>query len=192
MRSRRWKLAVALALAATLAAVAISAGAQTTTQDPQQPGWTGLTAPHEVIAARQALMLDLERLMRPLDAYAVEETGDAEALRAAAESIAAMLAATPHLYPPTTDLYDPAAEQPATLALPAIWQQFDAFHAMAGAAVDTAIAVTQAEGAALASSARALRTACDACHAVYLRPYAPPRATEEDLSVDFDALFGPP
>jgi cytochrome c556 len=192
MRLLRLKHTVALALAATVVAVAISAIAQTTTQDPQQPGWTGLTAPHEVISARQALMLDLERLMRPLDAYAVEEMGDAEALRAAAESIAAMLAATPHLYPPTTNLYDAEAEQPATLALPAVWQQFDAFHAMARAAVDTATAVTQADEAALASAARALRTACDACHAVYLRPYAAPRATEEDLNIDFDALFGPP
>ena len=47
-----------------------------------------------------------------------------------------MLLALPHLFPPTTNLYDPKAAQPATLALPPIWKDFDSFYTLAGAAVE--------------------------------------------------------
>ena len=40
-----------------------------------------------------------------------------------------MLLAVPLLFPPTTNLYDPKAETPTTIALPAIWQSFPAFYA---------------------------------------------------------------
>lgn len=154
------------------------------------PGWTGLTSPQDVIAARQALMLAIEDLMQPIDTHTADGEGEPAALAAAADTIAAMLLATPHLFPPTTNLYDPEAELPATLALPAIWDNFPAFYEMAMIASSTA--TTMAETAAateLRIAGLSLRGSCDACHALYLRPYVRSGVTEEDLEFDFDAVF---
>src|SRR5690606_27446716 len=126
----------ASAAAAVLAAIACAQPGGT--PNPPEPGWTGLTSPKAVIAARQALMTELERLMRPVDTHAATGTGDPAALREAAQSIAAMLQAVPHLFPPTTNLFDPAAESPPTLALPAVWENFAAFEQLAVVATDAA------------------------------------------------------
>jgi len=154
------------------------------------PGWTGITDPQGVIAARLALMLEMERLMRPIDSLTVGEPIEPEVVRSSATSIAAMLIATPHLFPPTTDLYDDSVEEPETIALPAVWKNFGPFTALAESAANAATTLGSAsEPAALDAGAVALRAACDACHAVYLLPYEPSEVTSEDLNFDFDALF---
>jgi len=156
------------------------------------PGWTGATHPDEVIAARRALMLELQEQMRPIDSVAAGEAAEPTELREAARAIAAMLAAVPHLFPPTTNRYDPDAETPATLALPVVWEDFQGFHSLATSATAAAtnMAETEAESD-LPAAARALRGACDACHGVYMREYAGPKVTPEDLDFDFDSLFDP-
>ena len=157
-----------------------------------EPGWTGSTHPNDVIAARRALMLELQERMQPIDSHAAGEAADPDALREAARTIAAMLAATPHLFPPTTNRYDPEAEAPVTVALPVIWDDFDAFYSLASAAAAAAERMAATEAAAdLPAAARALRGACDACHSVYMREYAAPEVSPEDLEFDFDSLFGP-
>lgn len=156
------------------------------------PGWTGITQPREVIAVRQALMIEIERLMRPLDSFTAGQPAELADLRSAATTIAPMLLVTPHLFPPTTNLYDPAAEEPATLAMPAIWQNFAAFAALAtasAAAATTAAEKTDAEE--LRAAARTLRATCDACHAPYLRPYVAAEVSKEDLDFDFDSVLPP-
>jgi cytochrome c556 len=160
-------------------------------EPPGRSGWTGITAPENVIAARQTLMLEMERLMRPIDGFTADEEGDPAELRDSAEIIAAMLLATPHLFPPTTNRYDPDAEIPETLALPAIWEEFTAFYGLSAAATAAAKRMTTAEARELRDAAGALRASCDACHAVYLRPYVPAQVTDEDLDFDFDSLFSP-
>jgi hypothetical protein len=87
----------------------------------QGPGWTGVTKPRDVITARQELMEHIELLMEPIDTITVKDVSNAEQLHTSAEAISAMLLAVPHLFPPTTNLYDPKAEEQATLALPSIW-----------------------------------------------------------------------
>lgn len=155
------------------------------------PGWTGVTKPMDVIAARQALMLELEQLMLPIDTYTVDQNTDSTLLAPAAQSIAPMLLAFPHLFPPTTDLYDAEAELPVTLALPRIWQEFDAFYAMSAASSAAATALAEMSDAeSLQTASTGLRASCDACHALYLRPYVRSTVTEEDLDFDFDSLFG--
>lgn len=154
------------------------------------PGWTGLTTPEDVILARQALMTEMERLMRPIDSFTAGEPADPADLRSAAVTISQILLALPHLFPPTTNRYDPAAATPVTIALPAIWQDFPTFSALAAAAsaaATTAASATDAQ--ALKAGGQNLRGACDACHAPFLRPYAPATVTDEDAQFDFDALF---
>jgi cytochrome c556 len=154
------------------------------------PGWTGLTNPEDVILARQALMTEMERLMQPIDSLTAGEPADPDELRSAATTIAQVLLALPHLFPPTTNRYDPAAATPVTIAMPAIWQDFPTFRALADAASAAATTLASATDAdALAAGSQRLRAACDACHAPFLRPYVPSTVTDEDREFDFDALF---
>lgn len=144
----------------------------------------------EIIAERQALMTELENLMRPLDSFTAGEAHDRAELRSASVTMSEKLRTLPRLFPPATNLYDPAAATPVTLALPSIWQDFATFSALAEGASTAATNVSTAgDPAELRAAGLALRTACDACHALYLRPYEPATVSSEDLEFDFDALF---
>jgi len=156
----------------------------------QGPGWTGITNPKAVITARQELMEHIELLMEPIDTIQVKEVRDADRLRSTAETISAMLLAVPHLFPPTTNLYDPKVTMPATLALPTIWKDFATFYRLAGAASNAAQAMADTNGdEPLRAASRRLRASCDACHALYLRPYAPPKVLDSDYKFDFDSVL---
>lgn len=184
---RRVAVAVLLVLTSALA-IEVAAQAPAPTNG---PGWTGVGNPKDVIAARQALMFEMERLMMPIDSFTVGEPADPADLASAAITIGQMMLAVPHLFPPTTNLYDPAAETPVTIALPAIWQSFPTFYALANAASATAASLGNTKDPeALRRGGTALRAACDACHTPFLRAYQPSQASEEDASFDFDAVFG--
>ncbi len=157
----------------------------------QGPGWTGITHPKDVITARQELMEHIELLMEPIDTIQVKPVRDPERLHAQAETISAMLLAVPHLFPPTTNRFDPKAQLPQTRALPTIWKNFDDFYALAHAASRAAEAMAQATGdARLRQASLQLRASCDACHALYLRPYHPPQVLPSDYQFDFDGALG--
>lgn len=174
----------------SFAALTIAALGSADEPPPAGPGWTGVTRPQDVIAARQALMFEMERLMQPIDSFTVGEPAEPSALTSAATSVAEMLQAVPHLFPPTTNLYDPDAEAPPTIALPAIWQDFDAFYALAGAASAAAKNLASTTGTEpLKAAGRNLRSTCDACHTLFLRTYVPDTVNEEDRDFDFDAIF---
>jgi cytochrome c556 len=151
---------------------------------------TGLSDPSAVIASRKALMTDMERLMRPIDSYTAGEAVEPETMHSAAVTISAMLLATAHLFPPTTNRYDADAEVPETIALPAIWQDFGTFYSMTQAASAAADTLSSASGErGLHDAALGLRGACDACHGLFLLPYEPATITNEDLDFDFDSFF---
>ena len=96
----------------------------------------------------------------------------------------------PHLFPPTTNRYDPKAEQPQTLALPGIWQSFGSFYKLAAAASTAAESMAEAKGdQQLRTASLGLRASCDACHTLYLRPYAPPKVLPSDINFDFDSAL---
>lgn len=157
----------------------------------QGPGWTGVTQPRAVITARQELMEHIEELMEPIDTIQVKPVGDVERLHQNAEVIGSMLLAFPHLFPPTTNLYDPKSLEPVTLALPAVWQDFAAFQKWTDNAVKAAQVMATAKGTpALKAASLKLRQSCDACHAVNLRRYVPPKVQESDLKFDFDKALG--
>ncbi len=155
------------------------------------PGWTGITHPKDVIAAREALMEEIEHVMQPIDTFEVEDNDDLDELRGAAGVVSAMLLAVPHLFPPTTNLYDPKVQIPATLALPPIWQNFDNFYQLAAASAQAAKTMSETNGSKeqLRAAGEALRATCDACHALYLRPYAPSKVQPSDLDFDFDSVL---
>lgn len=174
-----------------LAAIGSAAAAAAQNDAPGEgAGWTGLTEAEEIIEARRVLMLQTEELMKPIDAFTAGADADPAALKAAAATIEAMLLALPHLFPPTTDLYDPAELEQPTIALPALWQDFGAFRELAAAGEAAAAAMVEAESVeALRSAARTLRTTCDGCHARFTEPYTPPVVTEQDLEFDFESVF---
>ncbi len=155
------------------------------------PGWTGLTEPGEVIEARRLLMAEAERLMKPIDEYSIGLPGDAmRALRSAATTLEPLLLALPHLFPPTTNLFDPAAHDPPTIALPTIWQRFAAFHTFAESAERAAAALVAADdGEPLRAASARMRAACDTCHAAFMKPYTPPQVTDEDRDFDFESAL---
>jgi cytochrome c556 len=151
-------------------------------------GWTGLTEPLEVIEARRLLMLEAERQMRALDLYTLGEPAEPAALRSAAVTIEPLILALPHLFPPTTNLYDPRALDSPTIALPALWRNFATFQKLTETAEAAAVAVASADGEpALKEAARNLRAACDGCHQTFTKKYEPPKVTDEDLNFDFEA-----
>jgi cytochrome c556 len=154
------------------------------------PGWTGLTEPEELIEAREALMVEMERIMRPLDSFTIGEPADPEELRSIAQTVSQMMLAVPHLFPPTTNLYDPNVPIPKTLALPPIWKNWGTFEKLAVASHEEAEKVAKMKTPdELKAGALALRATCDACHAGFLRPYVPAKVEESDLNFDFDSVF---
>ncbi|MEY2854552.1 MAG: Cytochrome, partial [Pseudomonadota bacterium] len=157
---------------------------------PPGQGWTGLTRPREMIAARLELMEHMEELMKPIDTLQVEDVHDAATLKFNAEVVGAILTAVPHLFPPTTNLYDPKATIPDTLALPQIWQQFDTFYSMAEAAAQQAEAMASAEGMLVQrAQSLKLRGTCDACHELFLRKYVSPVTQPSDYEFDFSSAL---
>jgi cytochrome c556 len=156
----------------------------------QGQGWTGITNPQDVINARLELMEHIEELMEPIDTITVKDFTDTQTLRTNAEVISAMLLALPHLFPPTTNLYDPRLDIPKTIALPAIWKDFGTFYKLAAAASKAAEGMATATGKGpLRAASFKLRASCDACHALYLRRYEMPKVLESDYKFDFESAL---
>jgi len=89
-------------------------------------------------------------------------------------------------------LFDPAAHDPPTIALPAIWQRFAAFHTFAESAERAAAALAAADdGEPLRAASARMRAACDTCHAAFMKPYTPPQVTDEDRDFDFESVLPP-
>jgi cytochrome c556 len=158
----------------------------------QQPGPIAASQPADLIHARYKLMEQMDQLMVPIDSIQAVAVKNPQQLRANGKVIAAMLLAVPHLFPPNTNLYDPKVAEPATLALPAIWKNFDTFQQLALATSRTADEMGLAEGdAALRAAGNKLRAGCNACHVLYLRKYVPQKPQASDQDFDFDAALDP-
>jgi cytochrome c556 len=177
---------VGLAAIVVIASVVVT---RQTTPRTQADG-AGLAKSAEIIEARRVLMRQIQQLMKPIDAFTVEETGDLPALRSAAAAIEAMMLAFPHLFPPATNLFDSSLSESPTTALPAVWDAFSTFRTFAETSERAAAAAAASTDAqSLRSAGRALRASCDGCHARFAKPYTPPRVTQEDLDFDFDSIF---
>jgi cytochrome c556 len=183
-------LALPLALAMLLSACGNSPQPVATSTAPPVAAAATASPPADIIHARFKLMEQMDQLMVPIDTIQSTPVKNPDQLRANARAISAMLLSVPHLFPSDTNLYDPKVTEPATLALPNIWKNFDSFRQLAAATSRAANELSVAEGdAALRAAGGKLRAGCTACHTLYLREYAPSKPQASDQDFDFDAAL---
>jgi len=130
--------------------------------------------PKDAIFARKILMDAISRNMDELEGM----TSSGKAINLAegrehADAISVMLMAFPHLFPPSTNQWRPNVDRDPgrdTYASPDVWARFADFYAQAANASKVAHNASRAQQeAAFKSFVAGLRTACDSCHAVYLK-----------------------
>ena len=96
---------------------------------------------------------------------------DLEGARGNADAVSVMFMAFPHLFPPGSNQWNPAADPDpvtGTYASPEIWTEFPGFYRLAAAAAQSAHDMRRATGIDdFKSHARELRIICDTCHALY-------------------------
>lgn len=136
----------------------------------------GETHPADVVLARRVLMTGIGRNMDEI-AGMIEDSGafSLDEAREHADLISTMLLAFPHLFPVETNTWsrELAEDDPAhvSLALPAVWENYDDFVARAQEASQTALDASFAATAErFKALARDLQQACDSCHQAYRRP----------------------
>lgn len=164
-----------LAIAAiTVLAIVVAASAGARCED-RAPGLTGLDRSDDVIQARQLLMDGIESEMMAIELGSEGKASQLDDLKARADRINTLLTAFPHLFPPQTKPGVSADGSPVnTTATLAIWNDFDAFYALARDAAATAYDASQAGTAdQFAEQAKKLRLACDGCHARYMHVEPP-------------------
>jgi len=167
-----------LAVAALIAlALMVAVSAKVRSKD-RVPGLTGIDRSDDVIAARQLLMDGIESEMMVIELALQGNAPQLDDLKARADRISTLLTAFPHLFPPQTKPGVAADGSPInTTATPAIWQNFDAFYGIAKDAAATAYDASQAGTSdKFGEQAKKLRSACDGCHAQYMKvePPSPP------------------
>lgn len=90
-----------------------------------------------------------------------------------ADTVSVLLMAFPHLFPPSTNQWradaqrDPARD---TFAAPDLWKNYSDFYRLAAEASKLAFAASRAKKETdFRNTMAALRTACDGCHALYVK-----------------------
>src|SRR5215468_8431448 len=150
------------------AALLCAAGSAALAQD------QSAAVPKDAIFARKILMDAIGRNMDELEGM----TSSGKAVNLAeghehADAISVMLMAFPHLFPPSTNQWRPNVDRDPrrdTYASPDVWTRFADFYAQAANASKVAYNASRTQQeAAFKSFVASLRTACDSCHAVYLK-----------------------
>jgi cytochrome c556 len=167
-----------LACAAVTALSLMVAGSMKVHGEDRVPGLTGIDRSDDVIQARQLLMDGIESEMMVIELGLEGRAPQLDDLKARADRISTLLTAFPHLFPPQTKPgVAPDGSPINTTATLALWQNFDAFYDVAKGAATTAYNASQAGTAdQFREQAKKLRTACDGCHAQYMKvePPSPP------------------
>jgi cytochrome c556 len=152
---------------AVLAAGALGIGSVALGQD------QSAATPKDVIFARKILMGSVGENMDEIDT--VIETGDIDLAHVAghADSISVSLMVFPHLVPPASNEWkEGATRDPAidTFASPDVWTRFTEFYKMADVASKAAYSASRArDKEEFKKAGIALRQACDACHATFMK-----------------------
>jgi cytochrome c556 len=156
---RRWP-AVAAACA-VLASGSIAAGQEQ-------------TSPEETIFARKILMDSIGHNMDEIEAIAAAAKVDLAEGRDHADTVSVMLMVFPHLFPPSTNQWKPTGDKDPgtdTFSSPEIWTKFADFYSRSKDASQLAFKASRAEKDDEFKGAVAqLRTTCDSCHALYMKP----------------------
>lgn len=164
----RARVAVAIAragLAAAFLATSLATGSVATAQDQR-----AATA-KDVIFARKTLMNSICEKMASIEAMISLGQIDLDAAREHADAISVMFMAFPHLFPPSSNQWNPNADPDPgtdTYASPELWTRFPDFYRRAAAASQAAHDMSRADKIDdLKTRARELRIICDTCHALY-------------------------
>jgi cytochrome c556 len=127
----------------------------------------------DVIMARKTLMDTLSDNMDEIEQMISTNKIDLADAHEHADTISVMLMAFPHLFPPASNQWKPGVEidpVTGTYASPDLWTKFADFYKRAGDASKTAYDMSRAEKAdELKAKTAVLRSACNDCHAAYLK-----------------------
>ena len=127
----------------------------------------------DAILARKALMSTINDHMDQIEGMISAGKINLPAAHRHADNVSAMLMAFPHLFPPSSNQWKAGADRDPvtdTLASPETWTKFPDFYQRASAASKVAYVMSAANSAdELKARAAELRTACNQCHAAYLK-----------------------
>jgi cytochrome c556 len=125
----------------------------------------------DVIFARKTLMDSICEKMARIERMISLRQIDFDEAGGNADAMSAMFMAFPHLFPPSSNQWNPNADpDPATdtYASPELWTGFSDFYQRSAAAAKTAHDLSRADKIDdFKSRARELRIICDTCHALY-------------------------
>jgi cytochrome c556 len=133
-----------------------------------------LPPPKDTIFARKILMGAIDMNMDEIETM-LAPGGKVEAADAVehADTISIMLMSFPHMFPPSTNQWEPNADRdPATdtAASPDVWRNFSDFYQRAQTASKLAQDASRAKhGSEFRTLIAELRVACNSCHAAYLK-----------------------
>jgi cytochrome c556 len=127
----------------------------------------------DLIFARKIAMDTIGHNMDEIETMLQTGAVDLTEGREHADTISVLLMTFPHLFPPSSNEWragatrDPGTD---TFAAPEIWANYDAFYKMAGAAAKLAFETSRArDETTFRTAGTQLRSACDSCHAAYLK-----------------------
>ena len=127
----------------------------------------------DVILARKTAMDTLSDNMDQIEQMIATNKIDLADAHEHADTISVLLMAFPHLFPPASNTWKPGVEidpVTGTYASPDVWTKFADFYKRAADASKTAYNMSRADKADdLKAKTAVLRTACNACHAAYLK-----------------------
>ena len=125
----------------------------------------------DVIFARKTLMNFMCDKMADIERMIAMGHIDLEGARGNADAISVMFMAFPHLFPPGSNQWNPAAvpdPETDTYASPEVWTGFSNFYRLAAESARTAHDMSRAANFdEFKSRTRELRIICDTCHALY-------------------------
>jgi cytochrome c556 len=130
--------------------------------------------PKDTIFARKILMGAIDIKMDEIETM-LAPGGKFEPAEAVehSDTISIMLMSFPHLFPPSTNQWQPGADRDAaldTVASPDLWRNFADFYQRAQTASKLALDATKAKnGNEFKGLIVQLRAACNACHAAYMK-----------------------
>jgi len=127
----------------------------------------------DAIFARKTVMVTVSDNMDDIEGMIAANQIDLEDAHDHADNISTMLMAFPHLFPPSSNQWKPNVELDVatdTFASPDVWTKFADFYKRANDASKTAFDMSRAEKIDdFKAMVVQLRTACNACHAAYLK-----------------------
>jgi cytochrome c556 len=127
----------------------------------------------DAIFARKTMMSSLSDNMDQIEKMIAIGKIDLDDAHEHADTISVMLMAFPHLFPPASNQWKPGADidpVTGTFASPDVWSKFTDFYKRAGDASKTAFDMSRADKPdELKAKTAELRTACNGCHAAYLK-----------------------